>query len=371
MLVASAGLFARSLFNLWSVDPGFDRTQLVSIPLSTQDTTAFDGEQMMALREHILDRVGRVPGVVAADVSYTGTASGSRWRSGMNVEGYTPDANERVVFQENSIGPDYFRTTGMTLREGRAFSERDVRNAPPVAVVNETAVRQYFNGGSPIGKRLGYDELNTAIVGVVQDARVDGLREAPRPMVFYPLAQRTEFAAFLDVRTTGDPTSVGAAARRSILDVDSRVRIGTPTPITDALDRGINRDYLVATVAVAFGLIALLLASIGVYGVTVYGVAQRVREMGVRAAVGATPTDLHRLVIADGMRVVVAGVVIGLGGAVATARLLEALLFGITPTDPATHAAVVGALLVVGFAACSVPAWRAARVDPVTAIRPE
>jgi putative ABC transport system permease protein len=257
----------------------------------------------------------------------------------------------------------------MSVREGRAFTDRDRDGAPRVAIVNETAVRRYFNGQSPLGKRLGYDQPDTEIVGVIADARLEGLREAPRPMVYYPSAQRTEFPGFLDIRTDGDPAIVGGAVRRALLDVDPAIRVGGVTTISTAIERGIVRDRLVAYVASAFGALALLLACLGVYGVMSYAVARRRRELGVRSALGATPTDLRRLVIGDGMKLVVIGIVGGVAAAVAIARLMTALLFGIEGSDPLTHAGVATALVLAGLSACYLPARRAAQVDPATTLR--
>jgi predicted permease len=371
VLVAVAALFGRTLVNLSHFEPGFDRRHIVSIRLITRNEAAFTAEQLAILRSRVLESVRSVPGVVAADVSYTGIVSGAESIGGTNIEGYQPVPGERVRLQENRVGPAYFQATGMTLREGRLFTDRDVADTPDVAVVNEATVRQYFGGRSPVGKRLGYSDLDSEIVGVVADARVNGLRREPVPMVFYPLAQRSQFPRYLDVRASGDPAAVGAAVSRAITDVDPRVRVGRITPIEVALGRGINRDRLLTYVAAGFGGLALLLAATGIYGVMSYAVARRTREMGIRAALGATPTAVRRLVLADGMRLVLIGLALGTFGSFAAGRLVQGLVFGIMPSDPATHAGVMVTLVAVGLLACYLPAQRAARVDPAVTLRVE
>ena len=371
LLVVAAALFGRSLLSLWHLDAGFDREQIVSVRLTTPDEAAFTPEQLRLFRARVLERVETISGVVAADLSYTGIVSGAESISGNNIEGYQPAPGERVRLQENRVGPGYFAATGMMLREGRLFTDRDADGSTPVAVVNETTVRRYFGGQSPLGRRLGYGAPDTEIVGVVADARVNGLRREPVPMAFYPLDQRPRFPRYLDVRAIGDPTAVGGSVSRLLADLDPRVRVDAVRSISDMLNRGIQRDRALAYVTSAFGLVALLLACIGVYGVLSYAVARRTREMGLRAALGAEAADLRRLVVRDGMRIVVSGVVAGVAIALVASRLIQSLLFGVAASDPMTHAAVAAGLAAAGFCACALPAWRASRVDPASALRNE
>jgi predicted permease len=371
MLVAAAALFGRSLIGLWQLNPGFDREQIVSVRLTTPDEAAFTPEQLRLLRARVLERVQTTAGVLAADLSYTGIASGAYSISGNNIEGYQPAAGETVRLQENRVGPGYFAATGMILREGRLPNDRDTDGSTLVAVVNEATVRRYFGGLSPIGRRLGYGTLDTQIVGVVADARVNGLRREPVPMAFYPLDQRPRFPRYLDIRAIGDPAAVGGSVSRLLADLDPRVRVDSVRPIRDALNRGIRRDRALAYVASAFAIVALLLACTGVYGVLSYAVARRTREMGLRAALGAEASDLRRLVVNDGMRVVLSGVVAGVAAALVATRLMQSLLFGVAASDPTTHAAVAAGLAAAGLCACALPAWRASRVDPAAALRTE
>jgi predicted permease len=371
LLVVAAALFGRSLLSLWRLDPGFDRQQIVSVHLTTADEAAFSPEHVRLLRARVLERVQTSPGVLASDLSYTGIVSGAESISGNNIEGYQPAPGETVRLQENRVGPGYFAATGMTLREGRLFTERDADGSPMVAIVNEATVRRYFLGRSPIGSRLGYGPLDTQIVGVVADARVNSLRQEAVPMAFYPLDQRPRFPRYLDVRAIGDPAAVGASVGRLLADLDPRVRVDSVRSISETLNGGIRRDRALAYVASAFGMVALLLACVGVYGVLSYAVARRTREMGLRAALGAEASDLRRLVVRDGMRVVLSGVLAGVAAALMATRLIQSLLFDVAASDPVTHAAVAAGLAVAGFCACALPAWRASRVDPASALRTE
>jgi predicted permease len=372
LLVVGAALLGRSLLNLWNLDPGFERNGLVSVILAAPSQFAATLAEQRAMESRILERVRAIAGVVNAAFSASGTLSGRQSIGGSEIEGYQPALGEVVRLQENSVGRDYFATTGMVLREGRLFAGRDIENGlASVAIVNETTARRYFAGRSPLGRRIGYGPPDKEIVGVVSDARVNGLREAPRPMVFYPLGHREEFASYLDVRVAADPARVGADLRRAVADAEPRLVVRNVVAIEDSLERSLTRDRLVAYVASGFGTTALLLACVGLYGVLSYSVVRRTREIGVRAALGARPRDLLRLVIADGMRVVIIGIAPGVAGAVAGARLVEALLFDIAPFDPLTYVGVIATLAAASVVACYLPARRAAGVNPVVALRME
>jgi predicted permease len=373
VLVLSAGLFGRSLVNLSRLDPGYDREQLVQIRLNPR-VGGVAAEELPALYARISERAKQVPGVVGTDLSYCGIATGCRSIGGIRIEGYDAAPGEITRFQENRVSASYFSTTGMRIVEGRAFNEHDITGQPAVVVINEAAKRKYFGGASPIGKRVGYGELTNEIIGVVGDARVNTLREEPVPMAFYPLAQSSErqFATAMDLRVNGDAATVGETVRRAIAEMEPRLLANSrPTTIADQLDQGLVRDRLVAYLAGAFGILALVLACVGLYGVLSYAVAMRTSEMGVRMAVGATPGDVLRLIVAGAMRLTAVGIVLGATVAVGAARFIQTLLFGVTPTDGTTYAIVIAVLTVVALAASWLPARRAARVDPMTALRAE
>jgi predicted permease len=373
VLVIGAGLFGRSLLNLSTIDPGYDRDHLVQIRLNPR-VGGVPAEQLPALYERITERARQIPGVLAADVSYCAIATGCRSISAIRIEGYQAAPGEVPRMMENRVGATYFTTTGMSIIAGRGLTDRDVSGQRDVAVINEAAARQYFGHINPIGKRLGYGELTSEIVGVVHDARVNTLREEPVPMAFYPITQPTEreFATAMDVRISGDAAAVGETVRRAIAAMEPRLLADArPVTVAEQLDQGLTRDRLVAYLAAAFGGLALLLACVGLYGVLSYAVATRTSEIGVRMALGATPSRVLRHVVGDGVRVTIAGIVMGIAAAVAGTRFVETLLFGVRPTDPATYGAVIGALAIVAVLASYLPARRAARLDPMCALRSE
>jgi predicted permease len=373
VLVVGAALSGRSLLNLWTTDPGYDREHLVQIRLNPR-AGGIRAEELPAVYQRITQRARQVPGVRAAEVSYCGIAAGCRSIGGIRVEGYQAAAGEVPRMMENRIGPTYFATTGMRIVRGRGLNDRDIQGQPEVVVINESAARKYFGDTDPIGKRVGYGELTTQIVGIVRDARVATLREEPIPMAFYPIAQASErqFATAMDLRVTGNPAEVGETARRAIAATEPRLLADArPVTIAEQLDQGLVRDRLVAYLATAFGALALLLACVGLYGVLSYAVATRTSEIGVRMALGATPVSVLRLVVGDGMRVTIGGIAIGVAAAIAATRFIQTLLFGVKPTDPVTYAAVIGALAIAAVLASYMPARRAANVDPMVALRAE
>jgi predicted lysophospholipase L1 biosynthesis ABC-type transport system permease subunit len=262
----------------------------------------------------------------------------------------------------------------MTIVEGRGLTNRDIAGQPEVVVINEAAARKYFGKTSPIGKRIGYGDPKVEVVGVVRDARVNTLRESPVPMAFYPIEQSSvrQFATATDLRVSGDAAAIGETVRRVIASMEPRLLADRrPVTIAEQLDRGLTRDRLVAYLAGAFGLLALLLACVGLYGVLSYAVATRTSEIGVRMAIGATPGDVLRLVVGHGLRVTTIGIAIGTAAAIAGTRFIQTLLFGVTSTDAPTYVGVIALLAIVALLASSLPARRAARVNPITALRTE
>jgi putative ABC transport system permease protein len=372
ILVVAAALLSRSLLNLWALDPGYDREHLVQVRMDPL-AGGVKQEELPAIYRRIAERARQVPGVIGADISRVAVASGRRSVGSIRIEGYQPAPDEVPRFMFNNVGPTYFATTGMALVRGRTFTDRDVDGQPRVAIVNETAARRYFGGiDRAIGKRVGFGELNIEVVGVVRDARVISLREEPRPMAFAAILQMPAYAQALDVRVAGDPARIGEAVRRAVAETEPRLLADSaPTIVGEALNRGLSRDRMVAAIAAAFGILALLLASLGLYGVLTYTVGRRTPEIGVRMALGAAPADVLRLVIGDGLRVTLAGIVLGVIGAMAAGRLIQSLLFGVEPSDPLVYITAIATLLAVASIASFFPARRAARVEPITALRAE
>jgi predicted permease len=372
VLVVAAGLFGRSLVKLSTLDPGYDRSsqrvQLRIDPLGG----GMRLEEAPDLYRRVVARARQVPGVGDAEIAYLGVASGTRSIGSIDLEGYVPGPDERVRFLMNNVGPTYFDTTGMELVAGRAFTEHDIEGQPNVAVINEAAARYFGGPTQALSKRLGYGELDKEIVGVVRDARVLSLREPPAAMVFYPIFQMLRPAQAVEIRATGDAMAVGETVRRALSEMDARLlAVNRPTLVDDALARGLTRDRLIAYLAAGFGATALFLACIGLYGVLTYSVQRRTAEMGVRMAVGARPLDVAGLVLREGLTVAIVGIVIGVAAALTASRTIETLLFEVTATDVATYLAVAAMLLGTAALATYLPARRASRVDPMTALRSE
>jgi len=367
VVVIAAVLFARTLVNISSVDPGFDRHHLLAARINPR---GFDGNQLRLLQEQVREEVRRLPGVTSAAVAFCGLADNCRSASdfGFASSGL---GDQPVSLQQNSVGVDYFGTVGMRILSGRAFNSRDTATAPAVAVINESAARKYFGDRDPVGTQMISEGDRLEIVGVVSDARVVTVTEPPVPMVFFPTAQAGDLWTVIHARVTRDPDAVASSLRATLTRVEPRLVIEDLQAVDAFVERNTVSQRLVAYVAGGFALLAVLLACVGLYGVLSYSVARRTSEIGVRSALGATPANILRLVIREGMIVAVLGVVIGVAGAAGLARTIQALLFDVSPTDPTIYLAVVGGLLLAVLPACVIPARHAARLDPMRALRTE
>jgi putative ABC transport system permease protein len=275
----------------------------------------------------------------------------------------------------NWVSPGYFLTVGIPRLAGREFDERDDEHGARVAIVNESIARRYFPGQNPVGRRLAYAQLDIEIVGVVRDAHTQTLHEPPVPMVYFPIDQRPEARntaiTNLDVRVAGDPRQAVAAVRETIRRTEPGLLLGEVGLMSARLERDLSRERVVAYLAFSFGLLTLLLASLGLYGVLSYGVARRTQEIGVRMALGARRSEVMGSVLKGSLKLTLAGIVLGLLAAAAVARYLSGLLFGVTPLDPLTFAGVSATFILVTTLAAYLPARRATRVDPLIALRCE
>jgi putative ABC transport system permease protein len=371
LLVTAAGLFGRSLYNLAHVNLGFDRDRVVSVGIDSRNA-GVPISALPAFYARVLEQVESVPGVKSAAFAECDVAGGCRSASdGMVISGYTPAPLERVTFQENRVSAEYLPTVGIRLLRGRPFDVRDRKDAPRVAIVNQTLVHRYFAGRDPIGQKFGYQTPDTEIIGVIADARVYSAREPAEPMAYYPLEQQMLFATAISVRVSGDPRqaldSVRDAIRRAapILGVE---RIST---LGQQVDNGLVADRLVAVLASAFGALAVGLACLGLYGLLSYSVARRTSEIGVRMALGARPMSVLSEILVESMGLIVVGLLAGLPLAAGGGRLISSILFGVSPWDALTLTFAILTLSVLGLSAAFIPAWRASRIDPLIALRRE
>ena len=372
LLLVGAGLFIRSLRNALSLDPGFDPNNLLLASLEIRGQQ-LSKEQGSALYDELLERVGGLPGVRAATYTRVTPLGGGGQRRGTQIEGYQPRPKEDTEINTNVVGRDYFRTMGIGIVRGRGFDARDTEKSQPVVVVNEEFARRYFPNQDPIGKRLRTSSRGPyqEIVGVARDAKYRDLREQTLPFIYIPLAQEYQRGMTLVVRTEGDPLAAAPAVRGLMQSLNKNLPLYNVTTMASHVRAALSAERMIAVLLGVFGGVALALASIGVYGVMAYSVAQRTREIGIRVALGASRKDIIGLIVGQGMALVLLGGAAGLALSFALTRLLAGLLFGVSASDPATYAGVTTLLAGVALLACYLPARRATKVDPMVALRYE
>ncbi len=374
-LLVVAGLFSESLFRLLKVDLGFRAERLLTISVDATPSRPLL-PAANAFYQELQNRLTSIGGVLSAAASNSGPFSNSDYAGNITVEGYHAAENEYTGAQNCAVSPGFFRALGIPLRSGREFNAADDAGAPKVVVVNETFVKRYFGSANPLGRRLMFGAsdhpgFDRQIVGVVPDTH-KGVRERPTQTIFYPYAQwpRPERLIFY-VRTAGDESSLGPAIQRLVRSLDANVAVGDPRPMTLLISNSIYTDRLIAGLSAAFGILATLMAAIGLYGVIGYAVARRTSEIGLRMALGAVPGDVLRLVLGEAARMVIVGIVVGIAGGLALGRFAQSQLFGIQPADPILFASGVALIALVTLIAACLPAWRASRIDPVTALKYE
>jgi len=376
VLLVGASLFARSLINLQRQPYGFDEEHVLLARYNPR-LAGYKSETIAALHRRIHERLAALPDVRSATLNTYSPFSGSTSSNSGHVRGYTPKPDENVQFEMVFVGPDYPETLGISLRAGRALDRRDAAGAPRVAMVNETFVRTYLAHDPAIGHRFGFDdkpENDIEIVGVLADAQFHNPKEPVAPITFLPLMQEaSQFALQAEavVRTKGDPVTAANELRRAIGDVDPNVPVNDPRPLRDQVNDNFSSARLAARFVGFFGAMALLLASVGLYGVVSQGVARRTTEIGVRLALGAQRRDVLWMVFRDTIVLVAIGVGVGVPISFAAARLISSQLFGLGTVDGSSLSLSIGVLVSVAAIAAAVPAQRAARVDPMFALRAE
>jgi len=361
----------RSLTTVLSQSAGVDRRNVLVVAADVE-AAGFDDRRGALFYKELLSRLHSVPSVEAAAVSMYPPLSGSdgAWTQNVGLDGQAPAAGADTVYF-NTVSAGYFRTTGMTLIRGRDVADSDDANAPPVAVVNDALARRFFHGQDPIGRHItiGRDQSrrNLQIVGIVSDAKYQRLQEAPRSVAYLSWEQQRGGNMFVEVRTA-DAAAVAAAVRREVRAIDSVVPLQLQT-VADRIRESLVTERALAALAALLAATAAALACAGLYGLLAYGVARQTKEIGIRLALGARRADVTARVIRECLVLTAVGVAAGLAAAVASGRFVRALLFQITPADPAAIAAAGAAMFAAALAAGLLPARRAARIDPVSALR--
>jgi predicted permease len=386
LLLIAAGLFLRSIHYAQRIDPGFDFEKLVVVPLNI-NLLRYTRTQGREFYRQAVERVAALPGVESVSLARIVSLSGSSSVRSLLIEGAEATDNQfrsegagnagvedPGSVSSNVVGLNYFKTMGIGLLRGRDFNGQDSEDKPRVVIVNESFVRKHFGGKEAVGKRVSFNAAAgpwNEIVGVVRDSKYLSVGEPATPVAYLPLQQNHETGMTLHVRASGNPATIASSVRREVQALERNLPIANPTPMSEWITNSLYAARMGAILIGVFGSLALLLASIGLYGVMSFSVSRRTREIGVRMALGAQTGDVLKLVLSQGMRLVVLGLVVGLAGAAMITRLLKSFLYGISTTDWLTFAGVPILLAVVALLACYLPARRATRVDPLHALRYE
>ncbi len=373
MLLVGAGLFLRSLGNAQSIDVGFqaDNVLVMTPEVSIQGYSEAKGTEFY---RQLVERVGTLPGVEAVSLAEMIPLGFSSQRGSVEIEGRESQPGEDNEYNFNTVTPGYFDTMNIKLAAGRDFTDADREGAPGVVVVNEAFARLFWPNQNPLGKRLsreGAEGPFLEVVGVARDAKYNTLGEDTLPFFYQPFWQNYRSEMTLQVRTAGDPRAMLTPVREQIRLLDKNLPVSNVRTLNEHLNGTLLLPRIGAGLLGAFGVLALLLASIGLFGVMSFSVARRTREIGIRMALGARGADVLRLVLFEGMTLVIVGVCVGLAASFALTRVMTSLLYGVSATDPLTFAGVALLLASVALVASYIPARRASKVDPMVALRYE
>lgn len=372
LLLIAAGLFIRSFTNLETKDIGYSRARLLVLQVDLL-ASGYPTSRQIPLMDSLLDRLRSVPGVRDVTGSDNGLFAGQDSSCSVRIEGFTPRRKEDLSSACDQIGPRYFQVLGVPILAGRDFNKHDDTRAPLVAIINETMARFYFGQHDPIGKYILNGNDRYQIVGVVKDMKEGKLKDKAERRFYGPLLQTTDrISSFnFEIRTRFDPSYVIPSIRRDIQSFDRNLNVLSLSPVRLAIDQSIRDDRMIAQLCGFFGILALLLAATGLYGVMAYATSRRMNEIGVRMALGAERKSIIRMILRETLVLVATGIVIGLPAALLATRSIAAMLVDLTANDPFTLGMAISVMLIVGASVGLVPALRASRIDPLAALRQE
>ena len=369
VLLVGAGLLLQSLRRIRNTSPGFSTHEVLETTVNLVQA-GYDAQRAQNFQDQLLDRVKATPGVEsAAFARMTPLSYGSYSSAPIAVDGYQSAPEEQPIVEYNEVGPDYFPTIGIPLVSGREFTRSDDEKSVLVAIVNETMAAKYWRGRNPIGERVQVKGRWMQVVGVSKDSKYESVRETAKPFLYVPLRQNFAIGAGLNIRTRLSPEAVTAALTREVHALDRNLALFEVITLQQQVDRSTSPQLVAVTLVSVLGGLALLLAAIGLYGVMSYAVSQSKRELGLRMALGATPSHLLRLVMSRGLVLTAAGIFAGTVVALASTRLLGYLLYNVSPRDPLSFGSAFVVITIASLAACFLPAWRATRTDPLQALR--
>jgi len=376
VLLSAAGLFAHSLLNLKTQDLGVRPDHVLEFSISPE-LNRYTPPQTIALADRIRKSMGLLPGVRSASESEIPMLANSNSSSNVTVQGYNAQEDEDMNVDQNFVGPNFLATMGIPLLNGREFSEADSGTSPKVAIINEAMARRFFAGRNPIGLRFGFGggkdvKLDTEIVGIVKDSKNTDVKHAAHPFAFLPYSQSEHAGnATFYVRTNQDPVALTVTVRNLIAGFDANLPVYGVKTLTAQVDEIMFTDRLVTIFSLCLGLLASLLAAVGLYGVMAYVVARRTREIGIRMALGATQQNVAWMILREILGMLAAGLCVGLVAAYGIGKVVESLLFGVKASDPAVFVLAAVLLAAVALLAGWLPSRKAANVDPMVALRYE
>src|SRR5580700_8301268 len=371
ILLVGGTLLMQSLRKIRTTDPGFSTTRVFDtwIPFAA---AGYDAQRAKTFQDELIQRISALPGVEAAAYARAVPLGyGSFSSTPIAIDGYEPPPNEQPTAEYNEVSPDYFATLGIPLISGREFTRADDENVARVAIVNQTMIARYWRGQNPIGQRLQVKGNWVRVVGVVKDSKYYSMDEAPRPFFYVPLRQYFSIEPDMHIRTTQPLRTVQTALIHEVRELDPILAVSEMITLQEQVERSTSHELVAVALVALFGGLALLLASIGLYGVMSCTVSQSTRELGLRMALGAGTSNVLRLVLLRGLVLTTTGMIIGIALALLLTRPLGNLLYQVSPRDPLAFVAAFAVMTLASVAACFLPAWRATRIDPIQALRAE